>query len=97
MGSMTGVPKKKAMSLIDRYEESSRGIFSGTIGYFTPEKDFDFSVVIRTILYNAQKRYLSISAGGAITIKSKPEEEYNECMLKIKSILNVLNADISER
>ena len=97
MGSMTGVPKKKAMELIDNYEESARGIFSGAIGYFTHEKDFDFSVVIRTILYNAKKRYLSISAGGAITTRSNPEEEYNECMLKIRSILNVLNAEVSER
>lgn len=97
MGSMTGVPKRKAMELIDRYEENSRGIFSGAIGYFTPEGNFDLSVVIRTILYNAEKKYLSISAGGAITARSKVEEEYNECMLKISSILNVLKSEIHEK
>ena len=91
MGSMTGVPKIKAMELIDKYEEFRRGIFSGSIGYITPEGDFDFNVVIRTILYNSNNKHLSVSAGGAITIKSNPEAEYEECMLKLKPIFNILN------
>ncbi len=91
MGSMTGVPKIKAMDLIDKYEEFRRGIFSGSIGYITPEGDFDFNVVIRTILYNSCNKYLSVSAGGAITIKSDPEEEYEECKLKMKPIVDILN------
>ena len=91
MGSMTGVPKIKAMELIDKYEEFKRGMFSGSVGYITPEGDFDFNVIIRTILYNSKNKYLSVSAGGAITIKSDPESEYEECLLKVKPIFDILN------
>ena len=82
MGSMTGAPKISAMKIIERYESTKRGIYSGAIGYFTPTDDFDFSVVIRSILYNSTKKYLSYSVGGAITSKSDPEKEYQECLLK---------------
>ncbi len=90
MGSMTGAPKLKSMELIDLYEEFRRGIFSGSIGYVSPNCDFDFSVVIRTILYNLNTRYLSIGVGGAITMKSDPCDEYNECMTKVMPILKIL-------
>ena len=90
MGSMTGAPKLKSMELIDLYEEFRRGIFSGSIGYINPNCDFDFSVVIRTILYNLDTRYLSIGVGGAITMKSDPCDEYNECMTKVMPIIKIL-------
>lgn len=90
MGSMTGAPKKRVMALIEKYEKTKRGIFSGAVGYITPEKDFDFNVVIRSLMYNEQNKYLSCQAGGAITFYSNPEDEYNECMLKIKAIQEVL-------
>lgn len=86
MGSMTGAPKVKAMELIEHYEESKRGLFSGAIGYITPDGDFDFNVVIRSLLYNAANCYLSYHVGGAITYDSVPEEEYNECILKASAI-----------
>ncbi len=82
MGSMTGAPKVRAMELIEKYEATRRGLYSGAIGYISPEQDFDFNVVIRTILYNETKKYLSFSVGGAITSYSKPEKEYEECMVK---------------
>ena len=90
MGSMTGAPKLKAMELIDKYEESSRGIFSGSIGYISPTGDFDFNVVIRSIIYNKEKEYISAGVGGAITISSDEYCEYEECLLKIKPILEAL-------
>ena len=96
MGSMTGAPKLKAMELIEYFEEFKRGIFSGSVGYITPEADFDFNVVIRTILYNLANKYLSIGVGGAITIKSEPEEEYEECLIKAKPLFEVLNFDIDD-
>ena len=96
MGSMTGAPKLKAMELIEYFEEFKRGIFSGAVGYITPEADFDFNVVIRTILYNLANKYLSIGVGGAITIKSEPEEEYEECLIKAKPLFEVLNFDIDD-
>ena len=82
MGSMTGAPKLSAMKIIEKLETTKRGIYSGAIGYFTPTDDFDFNVVIRSILYNQTKQYLSYSVGGAITAKSDPEKEYQECLLK---------------
>ncbi len=91
MGSMTGAPKIRAMELIEQFEKSKRGIFSGSIGYFSPDGDFDFNVVIRTILYNAAEKYLSFQVGSAITYASVPEKEYEECMVKAEAINKVLS------
>ena len=82
MGSMTGAPKYRAMQVIDEVEMSRRGIFSGTIGYFSPDGDFDFNVVIRSVLYQEKERYLSFTSGGAITFDSDPEAEFEETLLK---------------
>lgn len=90
MGSMTGAPKVSAMQIIENLEETKRGLYSGTVGYFTPDGDFDFNVIIRSILYNQQKKYVSYSVGGAITAKSSPEKEYEECLLKAKAMKLVL-------
>lgn len=91
MGSMTGAPKISAMNIIENLEETKRGLYSGSVGYFTPENDFDFNVVIRSILYNAQKKYVSFSVGSAITSLSEPELEYEECLLKAKAMFTVLS------
>ena len=90
MGSMTGAPKISAMKIIEQLEKTKRGIYSGAIGYFTPKGDFDFNVVIRSILYNASTRYVSYSVGGAITSKSDPLKEYEECLVKAKAMREVL-------
>ncbi len=90
MGSMTGAPKKKVMELIERYERSKRGLFSGSIGYIKPDGDFDFNVVIRSVLYNASAKYLSFHPGSAITFSSDPETEYEECLLKAAAIKKAL-------
>lgn len=89
-GSMTGAPKISAMKLIDQYENSRRGVYSGALGYFSPQGNYDFSVVIRTLLYNAENGYLSFHTGGAITDNANPEREYNECLLKGKALFEVL-------
>ncbi|MBD1422478.1 anthranilate synthase component I family protein [Sphingobacterium chuzhouense] len=91
-GSMTGAPKISAMRLCDRYENSKRGIYAGAVGYFDPKGDFDFNVVIRSLLYNSKKKYLSFHTGGAITIDANPENEYEECLLKASAILKTLEA-----
>ncbi len=94
MGSMTGAPKVSAMKIIETQEETKRGLYSGAVGYFTPNGDFDFNVVIRSILYNEANKYVSFSVGGAITAKSTPEKEYEECLLKAKAMKYVLtNSD----
>ena len=91
MGSMTGAPKISAMKIIEALEETKRGLYSGAIGYFTPTGDFDFNVVIRSILYNSEEKYVSFSVGSAITAGSIPEKEYDECLLKAKAMLEVLS------
>ncbi len=90
MGSMTGAPKKRVMELIERYEHTKRGLFSGAIGYIDPEGDFDFNVVIRTVLYNASMKYLSFQTGSAITFYSEAEKEFEECLLKAAAMRQVL-------
>ncbi len=94
-GSMTGAPKISAMHLCDQIEASRRGVYAGTIGYFAPDGDFDFNVVIRTMLYNESKSYLSFHTGGAITIDAIAEDEYNECLLKASAIVKTLEGTLS--
>lgn len=96
MGSMTGAPKVRAMELIEEYESTKRGLYSGAVGYFTPDGDFDFNVIIRSILYNSQQKYLSVMVGGAITALSEPEKEYDECLLKAQAMFDVLCNDLAE-
>jgi para-aminobenzoate synthetase component 1 len=90
MGSMTGAPKVSAMQLMEQFERTKRGVYSGAIGYFSPDGDFDFNVVIRTLLYSARQKYLSFQAGSAITFHADAEKEYEECLLKVKAIREVL-------
>lgn len=90
MGSMTGAPKISAMQIIEDLEETKRGLYSGSVGYIKPNGDFDFNVVIRSILYNEANKYVSYSVGGAITAKSEPLKEYEECLVKAKAMREVL-------
>ena len=92
MGSMTGAPKISAMKIIENLEETKRGLYSGAVGYFSPDGDFDFNVVIRSILYNSTKQYVSYSVGSAITAKSDPLKEYEECLIKAKAMRQVLES-----
>jgi len=92
MGSMTGAPKISAMKIIEEEEETKRGLYSGAVGYFSPEGDFDFNVVIRSILYNASNKYASFSVGSAITSLSVIENEYEECLLKAKALKEALKS-----
>jgi len=91
-GSMTGAPKISAMQLCDQYENSRRGVYSGAIGYFSPHGNFDFNVVIRTLIYNAETNYLSFHTGGAITMDAEAESEYAECLTKGTAIRSALNS-----
>ncbi len=90
MGSMTGAPKVMAMELIEKYENTKRGLYSGAIGYFAPNSDFDFNVVIRSIQYNSSSHYISFEVGSAITYDSDAELEYEECLLKAQAMVKAL-------
>jgi para-aminobenzoate synthetase component I len=90
MGSMTGAPKVRAMELIEEFEKTKRGVYSGALGLIQPNGDFDLSVVIRTILYHSGKKYLSFMVGSAITAASDPGQEYEECLVKARALLSAL-------
>ena len=90
MGSMTGAPKKRVLELIEQYEKTKRGLFSGALGYVKPNQDFDFNVVIRSLFYNREESYLSYFAGSGITVNSDPEKEYEECLLKVKAFEGII-------
>ena len=90
MGSMTGAPKRKVLELIERYEKTKRGLFSGAVGYFAPDGDFDFNVVIRSLFYNDDTGYLSFQVGSGITYYANAAAEYEECLLKAEAIKKVL-------
>lgn len=94
MGSMTGAPKIRVMQLIEQYEQTKRGLFSGAIGYIQPTEngnaDFDFNVVIRSVLYNSSEQYLSYQTGSGITFYSNPAKEYEECLLKAAAMAGIL-------
>lgn len=90
MGSMTGAPKIAAMQQIEAHEDFKRGLYSGSIGLIEPNGDFDFNVVIRSLLYNRKKQYLSCAVGSAITIGANAEDEYQECLLKAEKLIHGL-------
>jgi para-aminobenzoate synthetase component 1 len=90
MGSMTGAPKRRVLELIEQYEKTKRGLFSGALGYVKPNQDFDFNVVIRSMLYNSMKKYLAWFAGSGITVNSSPEKEYEECLVKVGAFESII-------
>ncbi|RZK35672.1 MAG: anthranilate synthase component I family protein, partial [Hymenobacter sp.] len=97
MGSMTGAPKVRAMQLIEHYEASRRGLYSGSFGYVDAKGDFAFNVVIRSLQYRADTGYLSLQVGSAITYDSVPAHEYQECLLKAQGVLEALSTIINEQ
>ncbi|MGB3065290.1 anthranilate synthase component I family protein [Sphingobacterium thalpophilum] len=94
-GSMTGAPKIAAMRICDQVEASKRGVYAGSVGYFdTVHDEFDFNVVIRSLLYNEATGYLSFHTGGAVTNQALAEQEYQECLLKASAILHALDTTL---
>lgn len=90
MASMTGAPKIRAMQLADTYELYNRSCYSGALGYIEPNGNFDLNVLIRSIFYDEEKKYLSFTVGSAITALCVAEDEYKECLLKAKAMIEVL-------
>eukprot|EP00922_Rhytidocystis_sp_ex-Travisia-forbesii_P027198 GHVS01039886.1.p1 GENE.GHVS01039886.1~~GHVS01039886.1.p1 ORF type:complete len:1082 (-),score=147.44 GHVS01039886.1:1976-5221(-) len=85
-GSMTGAPKKRTQEILHRLEQGvPRGIYSGGIGFLSMSGSFDINIVIRTIVLTQHK--LSVGAGGAIVALSDVKEEYEEMLLKARSVL----------
>lgn len=87
-GSITGAPKIRAMEIIDELENSSRGLYTGSIGYIGLDEKCDFNIVIRTAMHKDGEFHLGV--GGGITCESDPESEYEETLQKAKAILKAL-------
>ncbi len=90
MGSMTGAPKVAAMEWAEKTERFTRGIYSGSMGYIAPNGDFDLNVMIRSLVLDRKQNRLNCGVGGAITILSDPEAEYEECRIKVGRILETI-------
>lgn len=90
MASMTGAPKHRAMELIQEYESFDRNFYSGCMGQLDKNGDFDLAVLIRTIFWNEKTKRLSIPVGSAITHYSNPEQEWEECLVKVKFLKDLL-------
>ena len=90
MASMTGAPKVRAMQLIEEAEGAPRGLFSGSLGFFAPDGTGDLNVVIRTLFFNALSGEASIHTGSAITALCDPEQEWEECQLKARSVIDAI-------
>ncbi|MEX2597222.1 MAG: anthranilate synthase component I family protein [Salibacteraceae bacterium] len=97
MGSMTGAPKVRAMQILDELEPTKRGIYSGTVGFITPNGSADFNVVIRSLVYNQSRHYLSCHAGGGITALSNSLDEYEESLLKARPLIDLMNGLLSKK
>ena len=91
MGSMTGAPKISAVQHMEKIEMLDRGLYSGTFGVIEPNGNFDFNVIIRSAIYNKEKKQTTIKVGSAITHASNAEAEYDECLLKAASTLSIFN------
>lgn len=84
-GSITGAPKIRAMQIIDELEDEQRGAYCGSIGFLTPQGDANFNVAIRTITaLKAEPNRLKLGIGSGIVADSVAEDEYDECLLKMK-------------
>jgi para-aminobenzoate synthetase component 1 len=94
MGSMTGAPKTEVMKHIKKYEHDERGVYSGCMGYIEPGGDFDFNVVIRSLVYDGASSVISYKVGGAITYDSVAEKEYEECLLKGKRLFEAMTGRV---
>jgi len=91
-GSITGCPKLRAMEVIYNSEQRPRGLYTGSIGYFAANGDFDFNIAIRTLAFHNGEA--SLQLGGGIVIDSDPEAEYDETLHKGKTILSLLGCSL---
>lgn len=88
-GSITGAPKCRSMEIIDSLETVARGPYCGSAGYFAFNGDCDLSILIRTLVQHDD--VVSYQAGGAITLQSDPQSEYEEAVLKASRLESVVS------
>jgi para-aminobenzoate synthetase/4-amino-4-deoxychorismate lyase len=84
-GSITGAPKIRTMQIIHEMEQTPRGIYTGAIGYISPNGSSTFNVAIRTLVLKDGEARMGV--GGGIVADSEPSEEYRECLLKTEFLV----------
>lgn len=87
-GSITGAPKINTMRLINKLEKYSRGGYTGTLGYITPEGDGEFNILIRTLIQDINIQKLILNVGGGIVADSQPELENQETYIKAQGFIS---------
>ena len=88
-GTVSGAPKIRAMEIIDELEKNKRKLYAGGIGYFTPNKEFDTCIALRTALIKDKKFY--VQAGAGVVADSKPDKEYTETVNKAKALMRAVD------
>lgn len=96
-GSITGAPKKRTMEIIESFEKRKRGVYTGSIGYFSLDRAAAFNIAIRTMVYEAEQQRVSFGSGGAVLYDSDPAAEYDEIMLKAYALIRALNLSVLGR
>jgi para-aminobenzoate synthetase component 1 len=91
-GSITGAPKVRAMEIIAELEPSQRGIYCGSIGYWSVTGALDTSIAIRTAVAIGER--VCFSAGGGVVADSDPEQEYQETLDKARGMIDALAARV---
>jgi para-aminobenzoate synthetase/4-amino-4-deoxychorismate lyase len=94
-GSVTGAPKIRTMEIISEIESSPRGVYTGAIGFISPQRKAVLNVAIRTVVLDGESGELGIGSG--ITIDSDPEREYDECRLKAEFLTNSLSLSSTKK
>jgi para-aminobenzoate synthetase len=93
-GSMTGAPKVRTMEIIDRLEQGPRGVYSGALGWFALSGAADLSIVIRTLVASGSR--VTFGVGGAVVALSNPEAEFEETVVKSRTMLGAVLATMPQ-
>ena len=88
-GTVSGAPKIRAMEIIDKLEKNKRKLYAGGIGYFTPNREFDTCIALRTALIKDDKFY--VQSGAGIVADSNAEKEYQETVNKAKALMKAID------
>lgn len=91
-GTLSGAPKIRAMEIIEELEEEKRGLYGGSIGYFSFNGNMDMCIAIRTMIIKDKKIYMQ--AGAGIVADSIPKNEYEESHNKVRALVKTIGGEV---